>query len=65
MLCQLRRLVGEPGPLVIETQHGLISEPCVVIKEEHIQRVAKQVGDTHDIYLEQTSDRSFIIRKTR
>ena len=58
-------VVGAPGPLVIETQHGLINEPCMIIREEHIQKALQRLASTSDISLEQTSDRSFIARKIR
>lgn len=65
MLEQLRTVVGRPGPLIIETQHGLINEPCMIIREEHVQRALQRLASTSDALLEQTSDRSFIVRKIR
>lgn len=58
MLEQLKSVIGQPGPFIIETQHGLIKESCVTIEERHIQRALEQLI----MNFEQTSDSTFIAR---
>jgi hypothetical protein len=58
MLEQLKSVIGQPGPFIIETQHGLIKEPCITIEERHIEQALEKLI----INFEQTSESTFIAR---
>ena len=55
----LKTAIGTGGPLLVEHKGRIISEQCILITHEHVNKMIDKLKNINFIKIEQTSDRSF------
>lgn len=61
MLDIIRAVVGTGGPLLVEHKGRVMCEQCMIITQDHVNRMIDKIKDVKFTKIEQTSDRSFSI----
>jgi len=61
MLNLIKHSVGTNGPLLVEYNGRVLSEPCMIITEKHTNNMIKRLENLKINHIEQTSDRSFSV----
>jgi len=57
----MRTSIGTGGPLLVEYKGRIICEHCIIITQEHVNRMVRKLSDISFNKIEQTSDRSFSV----
>ena len=57
----MKASIGNSGPLLVEHKGCIICEHCIIITQDHVNRMVRKLRDISFTKIEQTSDRSFSI----
>jgi hypothetical protein len=60
MLEIMKASIGTSGPLLVEHRGCIMCEHCIIITQDHVNRMVRKLRDISFTKIEQTSDRSFL-----